>query len=34
MAEVLFGCFVGLAVSWLISRLWPLPELAGPAATP
>jgi uncharacterized membrane protein YccC len=30
VAEVLFGCFVGLGVSWLMSRLWPLPE---PAAT-
>jgi uncharacterized membrane protein YccC len=26
MAEVLFGCVVGLAVAWLISVLWPLPE--------
>jgi len=34
VAEVLFGCFVGLAVSWLISRLWPLPEPAEPVATP
>jgi uncharacterized membrane protein YccC len=34
VAEVLFGCFVGLAVSWLISRLWPLPEPAAPVATP
>jgi uncharacterized membrane protein YccC len=34
VAEVLFGCFVGLAVSWLMSRLWPLPEPAGPAASP
>jgi uncharacterized membrane protein YccC len=25
VAEVLFGCLVGLAVSWLISKLWPLP---------
>jgi uncharacterized membrane protein YccC len=29
VAEVLFGCFVGVAVSWLISRLWPLSEPAG-----
>jgi uncharacterized membrane protein YccC len=29
VAEVLFGCFVGLAVSWLISRVWPLSEPAG-----
>jgi uncharacterized membrane protein YccC len=33
VAEVLFGCVVGVVVSWLISRLWPLPEPAGPAAT-
>lgn len=30
VAEVLFGCVVGLAVSALMSRVWPLP---GPAAT-
>jgi uncharacterized membrane protein YccC len=33
VAEVLFGCFVGVAVSWLVSRLWPLPEPAEPGAT-
>lgn len=26
MSEVLFGCVVGLAVAWLVSVLWPLPE--------
>ena len=26
VAEVLFGCVVGIAVAWLLSRLWPLPE--------
>lgn len=26
VAEVLFGCVLGLAVSWLISKIWPLPE--------
>jgi uncharacterized membrane protein YccC len=26
VAEVLFGCLVGIAVAWLLSRLWPLPE--------
>ena len=26
VAEVLFGCLLGLAVSWLISKIWPLPE--------
>ena len=28
MAEVLFGCVVGLAVAWLVSVVWPLPEPA------
>lgn len=26
MSEVLFGCVVGLAVAWLTSVVWPLPE--------
>ena len=26
VAEVLLGCFVGLLVSFLMSRIWPLPE--------
>jgi len=26
VAEVLFGCVIGLAVSWLISKIWPLPQ--------
>ena len=30
VAEVLFGCVVGLAVSALMAWVWPLPE---PAAT-
>jgi uncharacterized membrane protein YccC len=29
VAEVLFGCVVGLGVSWLMSRLWPLPKTAA-----
>lgn len=33
VAEVLFGSIVGVAVSWLQSRLWPLPEPAEPGAT-
>ena len=33
VAEVLFGSVVGVAVSWLQSRLWPLPEPAEPGAT-
>jgi uncharacterized membrane protein YccC len=32
VAEVLFGCIVGLAVSWLISKIWPLPEPPTPKA--
>jgi uncharacterized membrane protein YccC len=28
MSEVLFGCLVGLAVAWLVSVVWPLPEPA------
>ena len=30
VGEVLFGCLVGLAVSWLISKIWPLPEPPTP----
>jgi uncharacterized membrane protein YccC len=26
MSEVLFGCVVGLAVAWMVSVVWPLPE--------
>jgi uncharacterized membrane protein YccC len=26
VAEVLLGCLVGLLVSWLMSRVWPMPE--------
>jgi uncharacterized membrane protein YccC len=26
VAEVLFGCLMGLVVSWVMSRLWPLPH--------
>jgi uncharacterized membrane protein YccC len=32
VAQVLFGCLVGIAVSWLISRVWPLPETSEPSA--
>ena len=32
VGEVLFGCLVGLAVSWLISKVWPLPEPPTPKA--
>lgn len=26
VAEVLLGCVVGVAVSWAMSKLWPLPD--------
>jgi uncharacterized membrane protein YccC len=29
MSEVLFGCVVGLAVAWLVSVVWPLPDPAA-----
>jgi uncharacterized membrane protein YccC len=32
VGEVVFGCLVGVTVSWLISRVWPLPETAEPSA--
>ena len=32
VAEVLFGCVVGLAISALMARIWPLPE--APATSP
>ena len=31
MAEVLFGCVVGLVVAWCVAMLWPLPDAAGAA---
>jgi hypothetical protein len=31
VAEVLFGCLVGLAVTWLISKIWRLPESSSGA---
>jgi uncharacterized membrane protein YccC len=31
MAEVLFGCVIGLAAGWFVSVIWPLPE--APATT-
>ena len=34
MAEVLFGCLVGLLVAWLVSVVWPLPEPSPNAGTP
>lgn len=29
MAEVIFGCVVGLAAAWLVSVVWPLPDPAS-----
>ena len=29
VAEVIFGCLTGLAVSWLMATLWPLRETKG-----
>lgn len=36
VGEVLLGCVMGLAVSWTMSKIWPLPEVAkpGPATKP
>jgi len=33
MAEVIFGCVVGLAAAWLVSVIWPLPDPAAAAST-
>ena len=32
VAEVLFGCLLGLAVSWAIAKIWPIPETPTSAA--
>ena len=29
VAEVLLGCVVGIAVAWLLSKVWPPPESGG-----
>jgi uncharacterized membrane protein YccC len=29
VGEVLLGCVVGIAVGWLLSKVWPLPEREG-----
>ena len=31
VAEVFFGCVLGLTVTWVISRIWPLPESHPPS---
>ncbi len=33
VSEVLFGCVIGLAVGWLVSVIWPLPDPSPPSAT-
>ena len=30
VAEVLFGCFVGVLVSWSMSKIWPISKTAPP----
>ena len=32
VAEVMFGCLLGLAVSWLLAKIWRLPEPPTPKA--
>ncbi|HQR19247.1 MAG TPA: FUSC family protein [Burkholderiaceae bacterium] len=32
VGEVLFGCVVGIAVAWMLSKIWPLPEPRGGSA--
>lgn len=34
VGEVLLGCVVGIAVAWLLSKAWPLPEPGAATATP
>ena len=33
VVEVLFGCVVGIAVAWLLSKIWPLSESSGAKAS-
>ena len=33
VGEVLFGCVVGIAVAWVLSKVWPLPESGEHEAT-
>ena len=33
VSEVIFGCVIALAVSWLMAKIWPLPD-SGPAPKP
>jgi uncharacterized membrane protein YccC len=32
VVEVLFGCVVGIAVGWVLSKIWPLPDSGSAAA--
>ena len=32
VAEVIFGCVVGIGVSWIMSRIWPVLPPRPPAA--
>jgi uncharacterized membrane protein YccC len=32
VGEVLLGCLMGLIVSWIMSRVWPMPEVAVKSA--
>ncbi len=34
VGEVILGCMMGLAVSWLMSRIWPVPDRGTSPATP
>jgi hypothetical protein len=35
VAEVIIGCLMGLLVTWLISRVWPMPTVeAKPEVQP
>lgn len=34
VGEVILGCVMGLAVTWLMSRIWPVPERRTSPATP
>jgi hypothetical protein len=35
VVEVIFGCCVGIGVSWVMSRIWPVaPTHASPAPDP
>ena len=33
VAEVLLGCVVGIAVAWILSKVWPLPQSIGAKAS-